>query len=92
MADSTENYQLDLGSERVKSLVEDVIHVEKDDTMCKWQRHEPGAITVDKCSRLFTLHSQKWLRCYFSLYYLCIIHQIGNENTQTYEVEIVILS
>ena len=55
MADSTENYQLDLGSERVKSLDEDVIHVEKDDTMCKWQRHEPGAITVDKCSRLFTL-------------------------------------
>ena len=35
MADSTENYQLDLGSERVKSLDEDVIHVEKDDTMCK---------------------------------------------------------
>ena len=55
MADSTENYQLDLGSERVKSLDEDVIHVEKDNTMCKWQRHEPGAITVDKCSRLFTL-------------------------------------
>ena len=55
MADSAENYQLDLGSERVKSLDEDVIHVEKDDTMCKWQRHEPGAITVDKCSRLFTL-------------------------------------
>ena len=55
MADSKENYQLDLGSERVKSLDEDVIHVEKDDTMCKWQRHEPGAITVDKCSRLFTL-------------------------------------
>ena len=55
MADSTENYQLDLGSERVKSLDENVIHVEKDDTMCKWQRHEPGAITVDKCSRLFTL-------------------------------------
>ena len=55
MADSTENYQLDLGSERVKSLDEDVIHVKKDDTMCKWQRHEPGAITVDKCSRLFTL-------------------------------------
>ena len=50
-----ENYQLDLGSERVKNLDEDVIHVEKDDTMCKWQRHEPGAITVDKCSRLFTL-------------------------------------
>ena len=55
MADSAENYQLDLGGERVKSLDEDVIHVEKDDTMCKWQRHEPGAITVDKCSRLFTL-------------------------------------
>ena len=55
MADSTENYQLDLGSERVKSLDEDVIHVEKDDTMCKWQRHKLGAITVDKCSRLFTL-------------------------------------
>ena len=55
MADSTENYQLDLWSERVKSLDENVIHVEKDNTMCKWQRHEPGAITIDKCSRLFTL-------------------------------------
>ena len=38
------------------------------------------------------LHCRKlWLTCDFSLYYPYIIQQTRNENTQTYQVEVVIL-
>ena len=35
--------------------------------------------------------SQTWLICNFSLYHLFIIQQTGNENTQTYQIEVVLL-
>ena len=35
--------------------------------------------------------SQMWLTCNFSLKYPITILQTGNENTQTYQVEVVIL-
>ena len=37
------------------------------------------------------LNSQKWLTCNFSLWYPYITQQTGNENTQTHQVEVVIL-
>ena len=36
------------------------------------------------------LNSQKWLTCNFSLTYPYIIKQKGNENTQTYQLDIII--
>ena len=32
-----------------------------------------------------------WLACKFSLKYLYIVQQTGNDNTQSYQVEVVIL-
>ena len=47
-----------------------------------------------KCSlrKIFCwpFNSQKWLTCTFSLKYPYIIQQAGNENIQTYQVEVVI--
>ena len=37
-------------------------------------------------------NSQKWLTCNFSLSYPYIMAQMGNENTQTYQVEVVTLT
>lgn len=37
------------------------------------------------------LNSQKWSTCNFSLLYPYHIQQMGNKNTQTYQVELVIL-
>ena len=36
-------------------------------------------------------HLQKWLPCNFSLQHPYIIQQTGNENTQTYQVKVLIL-
>ena len=43
---------------------------------------------------LFTLlpfSSQRWLTCDFSLQYSYIIQQTGDEKTETYQVEVVIM-
>ena len=39
----------------------------------------------------FSFNSQKWLTCNLSLYYPYIIQNTGNENTDSHQVEIVIL-
>ena len=44
--------------------------------------HEPA---------LLLCTSQKWLRLNFSLQYPNIIQQTGDKNTQSYQVEVVIL-
>ena len=38
-----------------------------------------------------TVNSQKWLTSNFSQQYPCTIQQTGNENTQMYQVKVVIL-
>ena len=40
---------------------------------------------------LLTLYLQKWLTSKFSLQYPYIIQETGNENTQTYQGEVVVL-
>ena len=42
-------------------------------------------------SNVEQLLTQNWLTCYFTLKYSHNIHQTGNKNTQTYQVEVVIL-
>ena len=37
------------------------------------------------------LYSHRWLKSNFSLKYPYIIQQTGDENTQTYQVEVVLL-
>ena len=46
-------------------------------------------LTVSSHLNSFNLNSKKWLICNFSLRYLYIIHDTGDENTQRYQVEVV---
>ena len=39
----------------------------------------------------FSFNSQKWLTCNFFLHYPYIIQKTGDENTESYQVEIIIL-
>ena len=43
------------------------------------------------CHLFQPFNSQKWLTCSFSLEYPYIIQQTGSENTQTYQVQDIIL-
>ena len=40
---------------------------------------------------MLIINTQKWSTCNFSLYYPYIIQQIGNENIQTYQVEVILI-
>ena len=40
---------------------------------------------------IWPFNSQKWLKSYFSQQYPYIIQETGHENTQTYQVEVVVL-
>ena len=40
---------------------------------------------------IWPFNSQKWLKSNFSLQYPYIIQETGNENAQTYQVEVVVL-
>ena len=57
-----------------------------------WYRYSESLFEPFFSSRnSWTLYLPNWLICKFSLKYPYFIHQTGDDNTQTYQVEVVIL-
>ena len=46
-------------------------------------------LTVSSHLSSFNFNSKKWLTCNFSLWYLYVIQDTGDENTQRYQLEVV---
>ena len=53
--------------------------------------HVPRASLVLR-SKPSPFNSKEWLACNFSLQYPYIIQQTGNENTQTYQEDVIIMN